>query len=553
MLSTVLPVLAVALVLVLCCWSIGSALLAPSSPLVALLCGWCVFLGLCTVSWVLGLSALATRPLLWAFFGAGLYLAFRQRRWADHAAAAACTVVVTGLLLAPFFRFPGLLIYGVNGTDVWGYLITAEWLQDHSLRQLPVIGVSPMRFNWTWHVLLIRDRPLNYQSLADLAAAGWLTPAKACFAYLVALVATLAAGLAREARTFGVKSWLLAAPPAIALAFHPIIILPWIAGFLGASLTGLCTALAFATVVRPRAEAERAHAVALAMLMLACCAGLYSLKFLYLALALGGGALLAGGLRLRRRRDLGPWRRLGRDRRLLGILAAVAAMAVVTLTLGEDQKVNTGMSQAPLTAAGHGLNVFGGSSPYVWMGYDPGRTFDRVPWENPVGLAALVVMTMLLVLATWTRWRDEHDLLIPLVLGLCLAPLLRTFGDEMIMQKALIVFGFATLVVLAAASSELRSLRLGLVAAVICAMPAVRSAHELWDIIYQPTITCTESNLADISDGQDWRILGYLHYREDRDGYDWAANPRFYHAITQFLPRPYQQRLADKYHLPRPE
>ena len=38
MLSTVLPVLAVALVLVLCCWSIGSALLAPSSPLVALLC-----------------------------------------------------------------------------------------------------------------------------------------------------------------------------------------------------------------------------------------------------------------------------------------------------------------------------------------------------------------------------------------------------------------------------------------------------------------------------------------------------------------------------------
>ena len=231
----------------------------------------------------------------------------------------------------------------------------------------------------------------------------------------------------------------------------------------------------------------------------------------------------------------------------------VAAMAVVTLTLGEDQKVNTGMSQAPLTAAGHGLNVFGGSSPYVWMGYDPGRTFDRVPWENPVGLAALVVMTMLLVLATWTRWRDEHDLLIPLVLGLCLAPLLRTFGDEMIMQKALIVFGFATLVVLAAVSSELRSLRLGLVAAVICAMPAVRSAHELWDIIYQPTITCTESNLADISDGQDWRILGYLHYREDRDGYDWAANPRFYHAITQFLPRPYQQRLADKYHLPRPE
>jgi hypothetical protein len=63
---------------------------------------------------------------------------------------------------------------------------------------------------------------------------------------------------------------------------------------------------------------------------------------------------------------------------------------------------------------------------------------------------------------------------------------------------------------------------------------------------------CTEENLADIQDGQDWRVLGYLHFREDRDGFDWPKNPRTYFAVTQFLPMPLRVRLAEKYHLAKP-
>ena len=549
--STVLPVCGVALLLGISCWSIGGVIVSSPAPLVRLLGGWCVFLGVCMVPWITGLSAHAARPLLWAFFAAGIILAGRQRRWADLAAALACTTIIGALLLSPFFHLSGLLTYGVHGTDMWGYVITAEWLQDHSLRQFPEIGVSAMRFNWTWHVLAIRERPLVYESLACLGAATGLGPAQAYLAYPITLLATLAMGLAREPGIFRLKFWPLVVAPAVVLVFHPLVILPWVAGFFAGSIVGLFTAHAFASAARSGTETERREALVLAVLMLVFCAGLYSLKFLWVALALGGVPALATTAAALWRRDLSGLARLRSDRWLMGALAAIIVLVAALLLLGRDQEANTGKPQLPVAAAGHALGEFGGASPYVWLGYDPGSASDRNPLRNPIGLAALVITTTLFVLVCWARWRAGRDFRIPLLLALLAGLVLKTAGDELLMAKTLTVVGLAGLVMLAVVSVELRHTWLGILAAVICCLPAVRSAAEMQDVIYRPYIWCTEDNLPDIKDGQDWRILGYLFYREDRDGYAWAKNPRIFYSITQFLPPPMRQRLAEKYHVPK--
>ena len=552
MFSTVLPVWGVALLLSVSCWSIGARLVTSRSPLVRLLGGWCVFLLLCALTWIAGLSAHAVRPAFWLFFLVGAGLALRDRRWPELAAAAVCTGVVAGLLGFPFLRFPGLLTYGAHGTDMWGYIITADWLQDHSFRQLPDIGVSPMRFNWTYHVLDVRDRPLNYQSLACLAAATGLTPAKAYLAYPVTLLASLAMGLSREPGLFRLKPWGLALLPALATAFHPLIVLPWIAGFFGGTIAALCTALAFAGAAVADEEGSRGETLALAVLMMVFCGGLYTLKFLYVGLALGGAPLLLAAASWCRPRNWHRWRGARPGPRMLGLLAAIALLTAALLVLGRDQRPDIGPRQLPVAASAHLLGIFGGQSPYGWLGYGPEEAGVRDPLHNPTGIVALGVLTALFTLVSWARWRANRDIRIPLLLGLAAGALAQTVGDELIMAKTLAIFGTAGLIVLAAVSSELRHRWLGLVALGLCGLPALRSAAEMQDLIYGPYITCTEENLAAAQDGQDWRVLGYLHFREDRDGFDWAQHPRTYFAVTQFLPLPLRERLAEKYHLPKP-
>lgn len=549
MFTTVLPVGVVALLLSMTCLSVGSSLVSSKSPLAAMLCGWCCFLLLCAIPWIAGLSAHAMRPCFWAFFATGLVALIRGRLWRELICAGVCTAAMTAMLCAPFLRIPGLLAYGIHGLDMWGYVITADWLQDHSLRTLPVIGVSPMRFNWTWHVLFTRERPLIYESLACLGSSTALIPTQAYLAYPIALLSSLAMAFSREPRVFQLKHWSLALLPAIALSFHPLVILPWIAGFFGGSITALFTALAFATAVAAKEGRDRAEALALAALMLGFCAGLYSLKFLYVVLVLGGGPVVftvVSGLRQHGFEGLRPTRPAWLT---IGALAALAALTVALLMLGRDQFVDTGVTQLPTTAAVHFLGIFGGTSPYEWMGYFPGRQFDRCIGHNLGGLAALCGMLTLFMLVTQARWKAARDIRIPLLAGLCVGLVVLTTSDELIMAKTLAIFGFTLLILLAAISSELRLWSLGLIAAVICCLPSLRSAREMSAIIHYPPILCTEQNVAQAPDGQDWRFLGYLHFREDRDEVDWKKNPRTYQSITHFLPETSQKLLAEKYHM----
>ena len=552
MFTTVLPVWGVALLLTLSCWSIGSAVVTAKSPLVGMLAGWCAFLLLCTITWVVGLPASAMRPFFWAFFAFGLWLTVRGRRWPELVCATVCTGAITALLGAPFLRFPGLLAYGAHGLDMWGYVITADWLQTHSFRTLPEVGVSPMRFNWTWYVLLTRDRPLNYESLACLGAATGLTTAKAYFAYPVILLSSLAMSLAREPWVFRFKYWFLALLLVVAVVFHPLLILPWIAGFFGGTIVAGFTAMAFAGAAVAQDGEARRESLALAVLMMVFCAGLYSFKFLYVGLALGGVPLLIPTVIMMLKHDFTPLKEFRPGRLLAVLLVTIGLVAAAVLFLGKDQVVDTGLPQLPITAAGHFLGIYGGSSPFVWLGYDVSRAFDREPWFNPVGLAALGLMTLLFLLVAWRRWQESRDYMVPVLVGLCAGVVWMVSDDELIMAKTLAIFGFTLLILLAAVSRHLRHWSLGLLAAAVCCLPCLRSAAEMQDIIWGPYITCTEENAADILDGQDWRVLAYLHFREDKDGFNWAKNPRTYSSVTHFLPDRLKQRLAKKYHMPQP-
>src|SRR5262249_45195091 len=157
-----------------------------------------------------------------------------------------------------------------------------------------------------------------------------------------------------------------------------------------------------------------------------------------------------------------------------------------------------------------------------------GTAFDRNPIYNPVGCAALVLMLMLFMLVAWSRWKANRDLRIPVLVGLCIGMIGLSSWDELIMAKTLVIFGFALVVLIVAISAELQHVILGLAALALCWLPGLRSADEMRDLIYGPFITCTEENVAVISDGQDWRVLSYLHFREDQQDLEWKKFPRTY-------------------------
>jgi hypothetical protein len=552
--STVFPVWGATFLVCLGCWGVGSRLVTSKVPLVAMLCGWCVFLILCSGAWVAGLSANALRPFFWLFYAAGIASIIRDRRWVDAGLVLAMTGAVTFALCRGLYRDAEIYAFGAHGTDMWGYVGVAEWLYQHSTRELPDIGNTPMRFNWTWYVLHTRERPLIYELIACLGASTGINAAKAYIALPIALMATLAMAVARAAGTFGFKYRILAAVPAVVMVFHPLIILPWIAGFAAGSIVGLAVALAFAALVAAEDEGPaRTEAVALAMLMMVFCGGLYSPQFMLVGVAIAGALAAVGGI-LAWRRD--GWRACLKWRpnvlTAAALLAGAWLMLATRLLSGDEFIRSSGFVWREPQVWGQFLGIFGYSSPYSWLFYRPLLPSDLNPRMNPVGLGAAVVMVALFAVAAWHLWRARRDLRVPLVVAVCVAALLRVGGDERaVMAKAMPIFGFTLVILIAAISTKLRPRWLGLAAVVLCSMPAVRSFDELREMISTPYITCTDDNMRKLEDGEIWRTMACLFYLEDKEGFDWSAKPKTFFALTCYLPEPVQAKLAQKYHVVR--
>jgi len=342
--------------------------------------------------------------------------------------------------------------------------------------------------------------------------------------------------------------------PAIVVVFHPLIVLPWIAGFFGGSIAAGFLALGFAGAIGAEKGPARTEALALSTLMILFCAALYTQKFVLVALVVGGFPVLLSVVVMALRHDFGRLRNDLPGRLTAVVLSLIVLVVFGLLLLGHDQPPNTGVSEDVRTAAGHFLGIFGGSSPYVWLGYAFSRDFDRIMSSNPVGLAALIAMFVLFGIVAWTRWKDSRnlqaDLQVPLLVGLATCAIAMAYDDELIMAKALAVFGFTLLYLLAVVSSQLRHWTLGLLALVVCCLPGIRSAGEVKEILRSPYITCNEDNMTQDLDGADWRFLAFLYFREDKDGVNWHKYPKSYVSIAHFLPDAYQDRIKKKYHLP---
>jgi hypothetical protein len=551
---TVLPIWAAVFVVCLSAWSIGTRFVTSKQPLVALLAGWALFLVLCSVPWIVGLSANAVRPLFWIFYAAGLWSVVRGRQWTE----AATTLVVTGavamVLLHRCYAHDGAYVFGAHGTDLWGYVQAADWLTTHSTRELPDLGTSPMRYNWTWYVLATRDRPLVLEAIACCGASTGIDAVKAYLALPVALMATLAIGIGRIPGAFGFGNWLPAVAVAAVMVFHPLPVLHWIAGFAAGSIVGLLLGLTFGAVMAAEPGPARTEALALTVLMLVLCGGLYSPQFMLVGFGLAGALAVVGGVFFAWRHG---FRALGRERpgRLTAVSLALAVWLSVAVRLlsGDEFIRSTGLVWNDEVLA-HLLGIFGGTSPYAWMFYRAMEPWDQNPWKNPLGLASLAVMVILFLSAAWHDWKSERDLRLPLMVAVCFLALVRVGGDERAtMSKAMPIFGLAFVFLLAAVSARLRPRWLGLVAALLCAMPAVRSYDELRELIRDPYISVTDENIAlELGDGQNWRLMGFLYYREDSHGFDWKAHPRFFSSMTCFLPAADQVRLAKKHGLPPP-
>jgi hypothetical protein len=552
MFTTVLPAWSAALLLSVSCWGMGSLLVSSKHPLVRMLAGWGGFLFLCTIPWMVGLSAHAVRPLFWAFFVTGIFAVVRGRQWPELICAIFVTGSISLMLGAPYYLFKGLLAYGANGTDMWGYVTTAEWLYQHSPRDLPVPGHVAMRFNWPWYVLTIRERPLLYESLACLGSSTGVTAVQAYFAYPVVLMSSVAMAVCREPRVFRLRSWIIALPLAVTMVFHPLIVLHWIAGFVGGVIVGPLIALAFAGVVVAEEGPPRTEALTLGLLMIFLCAGLYAVPFLKLGVGFAAILALTGGFALVRRKGLDGLLAERPGPRVVSFLAASVVVALTVLIFSRDDFVDQGHAELTRRFVGQFLGVFGASSPYAWLEYQPLLPSDLDPVRNPLGLAALLGMAVLLGIVSWQRWRDSRDIRLPLIVAICVAGVWHVGRDIHSLAKAMPIFGFTLLVVLAAVSSELRHWALGLAAAIVCCMSGIRSAPEMSALLHGPGVTQREDNMQLINDADDWRILAYLYFREDTEGFDWSKTPKMYFSVTCFLPGPVRQRLAQKYHMPPP-
>jgi hypothetical protein len=537
---------------------VGLGLLRHSSPAVAGLCGWTLFLLLCATAWFFKFPAMYLAPAGMLLLVVGWWLLFKKARPAAIVAAAMGSILIAALFAYPFLRYPHLLAYASWGTDQWGYISVAKWLVQHPIDQLPVIDNKPGR-DWIWHVLTVKDRPLIYEVLAVISAMFRLDaslsyyglPAALCSAVCHAfLLHDFPAGLAARVGRLLVS---------LCIALQPLLLLHLQLQFLSGVVAGLIFMLLVAALLQFHAseDGDRLPFYALVVLLGVLLAGLYTIKITPVVL---GIASLAGATGLWfRRRGRRSWKEvIGSRTALVGF---IGILIVAGLSLWRIRVLMPESWSTPPINGGTG---------HVWMQFGalfgladihPWYVPDNTPGTDPVrhapagGLLGVWLLAACLALYTvqcW-RWFREHRDLTPAILlgalgvvGYFAAP---PHGSHWNISRALPVFGPALLVALATTGFLKQARWMRWIAIGAACVPLLRAAPKLWPYFDAPSCRMVEGEWDRPPNASIWGALGYAYFYEDKQAIDWSGSPDSFRAMTHYMPEEIRPRLPE----PKPD
>jgi hypothetical protein len=519
----------------------------------AVLRGWLVFMMVCAVAWLVGLSASALAPAVWAMLGFGLVVAVRSLSRMAFAGALAGGMVVAMAFALPFALQRDLLAYAHWGTDQWGYAAVSKWLVLHSVNELPLLETKP-GLSWVWHVLVTGERPLIYLELASLAGAlgvptvvvYFILPAAATIAVFLALVL--------DERALGEMGlggrWLVG----LAVALQPIGWLHFQHQFLAGAVVGaMALILVIALVGAQRSQPGDPVFFATAALFVALLAGLYTARVSLALLAMLGAVFVVSALqrsqreRLRREMTARSWAVSG------ALVMAAVAIFLWTQTVSPERiELFQGAETSRIWRQCGAL--FGLTDITPWyqragaqgaLGIDPR---EYAPPGSALGVGLLGLAGGLLVVQGVRGWRESRDATLLLVLatvGLALALAVPPPGDNVVLSRTLPIFG-ALAIPLVALTAALRQARwsrwLALGLAVI---PLARAVPGMVALLRQPANTLVAGQWDNPPNNDSWGAAAYVYFYQDTRMIDWTKAPEAFREMTHFLPPSLRPKLPE--------
>lgn len=528
-------------VLSLSLWGIGRLLRNDDLPACAVLRGWTVLMAVCAMAWFGRFPAVYLAPVLWLLIAAGLLSAVRHLPRALLAGGLIGGAVIAASFALPFALQPGLLAYAHWGSDQWGYAAVSKWLVLHSVHELPVIDYKP-GLDWVWKVLITRERPLIYLELAVVASAFGMKTIIAC--YVLSATALTGVFLSFFLGSTPLRITALPARWAVSLgvAVQPIMWLHFQHQFLGGVMAGAMGLILVVAVCQSQLRLPGDPIfLAAAALFAVLIGGLYTTLVSWVLLAMLAAIGSASWVLTKPTPSLAPraWRTVA----ALLVLAGGAFWAMHVLSpAGARTPGGTGGASHLWAQCGA---LFGLTEITPWyqragslgaLGIDPG---NYQPPGSALGVALFAVLGIFLAAQCWLWWRQKRDATPGVVMFVAVVAMAAAFpprGDNVVLSRALPVFGVMLLVATAAtAGLEQPRWRRWLAIGLAC-FPLVRAAPGMWTLLARPANTITAGQWQAPPNRDTWGALAYTYFYQDERDIDWTQAPDAFAEMTHYMP-----------------
>ena len=522
-------------------WGIGRLLRNDDLPACALLRGWTVLMAVCALAWFGKFPAVYLAPVLWLLIAAGLLSAVRHLPRTMLAGALLGGALIAASFALPFALQPGLLAYAHWGSDQWGYAAVSKWLVLHSVNELPVIDYKP-GLDWVWKVLITRERPLIYLELAAVGSAFGIKTIVACYVLPATAMSGVFLAFFLGPDPLRISSLPVRFAASLGVAVQPIVWLHFQHQFLGGVMVGAMAAIFVAAVCESQLRARGDPMFfAIAAVFVALIGGLYSLLVSWVFLAMLAMIGAASWARDRPRPSPSP-RRWGAVTALLVVAAGIFWSVHAHSPSPPGSPGGTGAG-SHLWAQGGAL--FGLTEITPWyqrtgslgaLGVDPANYF---PSGSALGVALLAALGIFIAAQCWLWWRQKGDatpfIIVCAAVGALVAAL-PPRGDNVVLSRALPLFGAMLLVVTAAtAALEQPRWRRFLAVAFVC-LPLIRAAPGMWALLARPANTMIAGEWQAPPNRDTWGALAYAYFYQDERDIDWTQAPDAFREMTHYMP-----------------